>query len=390
MPIPPVEPMEVRILMSATAVDNSTLTNDVASQDVPDVIDPTAIDPTAIDPTVIDSTVIDSTAIDSTAIDSTAIDGTAIDGKGDDILNGGSPDGVPVDDFGNAYLQRTVGNELPVGKQFDKNLFPTDGYGGHVIFTMGLNPAGTNQETSDTGTTSDWTSNSDGNSLIEGGNPDDLLLSSVDPVVCDFLPRDVGNDVSEGGDGNDILSAETWGGVQNFGDPVPMMFQAGAGQPADFGNAAADAGNSSGLETLNGGTDDSLLLSGLGNDALKGFSSQYNLVRSTGTNLPFGGTGGDLMVSGSNRSEGDLRGLWLLFTDSTQATPYETPVDQLGNTRGGTNIGFVPNSTAVSDEFKVDNLMQETWTDWYFATSLQDGLADTAVDEFFTRIDSHL
>ncbi len=368
-PFRPLEALEMRILLSASVLDNSTLTNDVVSQGVLEVIN----DPVAIDPT----------AIDTTAIDTTAIDPAVIDNRGVDILNGGSQDEVNVDNFGNAYLQRSFGNDLADGKQFDKNLFPTDGYGGSVIFTMGLNPAGSIQETPDTGTASDWISNSNGNDLIKGGNPDDTLLYPVDPVVYDFLPRDVGND---------IVSAETWGGVQNFGAPVPMMFQAGAGQPADFGNAAAaDAGNNSGMETLNARTDGSPVLSGVGNDATNGIISQVNLVGGTAPNLPVNGTVGNLVVSSSNHNEGDVRGLWLLFADANQASSSETPVDLTADDQSGTDGDVLSNSTPVSGgESDADPLTQTAGTDSLIARSSLDGLADTAVDEVFTHLDSHV
>ncbi len=326
-------------------------------------------------------------------------DGTSWDwissGSGDEILKGDDQGVMLVDGPGSADLQRTLGDEVPGAGEYDDSLFANNGNDGFVIDTMGMNPEATTDVTSDNTvddrTASDWTPSDGGEETLIGGNWEDRNLYPVDPVVYDFLPGDVGDGMEKGDEESGVVSPVERGVVhRDFGDPVPMMSQSGAGQPDVFEYAAADAGNSSGLETLNVGTDDAPLLSGVGNDATNGIISQSNLVGGTAPNLPVNGTGGDLMVSSSNHNEGDVRGLWLLFADANQFASSETPADQPADHQSGAD-GVFSNSTPVSGgESDAGHLTQQTGTDSLIARSSLDGLANTAVDEIFTHLDSHL
>ena len=92
------------------------------------------------------------------------------------------------------------------------------------------------------------------------------------------------------------------------------------------------------------------------------------------------------ILSGNNAGPSDLTGTGLLLADANQTIRVALPT----NDPNGNDVGLIPNPTEVSGESDVDPLTQETSADSYVATSLPEGLADTAVVDVAAHVDSRV
>ncbi len=93
-----------------------------------------------------------------------------------------------------------------------------------------------------------------------------------------------------------------------------------------------------------------------------------------------------LIVSGNNAGPSNLTGREPLFANPAQAIGVALPA----NTPSGVVVDLIPNPAEVSGESDLDQLVLETSADSSVATSLPEGLADTAVVDVSAHVDCHV
>ena len=451
-PFPPLEALEMRILLSASVLDvefflppsvDVTPPDDVAGQNLPQDISNVATIGEGFD------------------------NGVPVDSSNGDVFQTlGNQDGMVLDDQGSADSQSTVGGDLQKYDESNGDPLTNDGNVFNPICsmpirTMGLNTVETFQATADAGTVSD-VQMSDSSGVFEpswtyrtltatGGDgvtdnvaldvtppaspdqsdpgsgivPDGFVVGDpvpydfngdgipVEPVVCYFslLNMDGNPDVvdTNATDANDNPVERPIGPIQYFGPqslgdgdnvgdlPVDFVLNAYDPLPSGDNGGIVDVGGTGGADDVAFRNDAAVTPDGEGdspNIIFYSFNSGTPIEAAPAnidapSDVAFPLNVDPATVSVVNSGEADPRSLWLLFAAPNQATPSGTQGDQTGDDQSGTGLDVASNAS-VGGESDADPLKQKTGTDSLIARSSLDGLADTAVDEVFTHLDSHL
>jgi hypothetical protein len=417
-PFPPVEAMEVRLLLSATALDvgNSPLacvdlpqTDGVPGQDLPDVNNDAAtfgegsdsgvpIDTASGDefPKLVsqDGVVLD------VGDDGTAGDGqipedtqnwdpswayrtlTPAAGEGDDVMIvdpsvgwedglgcGIAPDGfvpgeVPLTDADGDGVPDEVAVEVP----------HPDSPDGPVVCYFGMLSPDNQPETVDAnGETVDP------NGTDTDGNPVEGEIGPIRFFEPQFFGPQFGDDGQGGGDVSDEFVLYAY-------DPLPIEWngelveraETGGGEVVSFGDDVADASN--------GGDESPNVIfysfnTGTGAVSLNDDGAMAVIA---------GNVDPGMLPVASNTVEADVRSLWLLFADPNQTASNGTQAGPSDESPGGASDGTSANSTAAGGESLADQSTPESGMDLASTTSPRNGIAASAVDEVFSRLDIHL
>jgi Ca2+-binding RTX toxin-like protein len=255
-----VEPLEPRILLSASWVDAETGEAAAAAAEVD---------------------------AEAAAILTSARANTVSGGAGDDVIAGQAGNDRLSGGLGSDTLFGGVGNDTLTGGDGNDRLFGgagTDTLSGDA--GSDLLAGGAGNDTLRGGDGDDRLVGEDGNDRLEGGAGADTLEGGVG---TDRLYGQAGDDTLRGGDGNDTLD----GGTEND------LLEGGAGNDTLVGGAGRDAlAGGVGNDTLRGDDGDDRLLGEDGDDRLEGGAGADTLEGGVGTDRLYGQAGDDTLRGG--------------------------------------------------------------------------------------------
>lgn len=226
-------------------------------------------------------------------------------GQGSDRISGGAGDDLIYADAADTSIDGGAGRDTMVVASGDG--LSLDLGAAHIEIAHGNDGA---DHLFTTGTGGVTVTGGAGNDIIEGGGGNDDLSGGTGSDTLkggagsDVLRIDSADTLIDGGDGNDLIIVEGTGGVRlDLGASHIEMAMGGGGDDAfsTSGSGAVTINAGLGNDTLTGGTGADTLLGGDGNDIADGGAGTDHLDGGAGTDWLKGGAGNDLLIGGAGR-----------------------------------------------------------------------------------------